>query len=87
MKSVNQNILILILLVGVFVTIKDAFYIQAGIGVIALIMTLLSIICFKKYDEESEEYSKCMILAVVKSISVLAFVISFAMALFSRSVT
>ena len=87
MKSVNQNILIIILLVGVFVTIKDAFYIQAGVGVVALIMSLLSIFCFKKYDEESKEYSKCMILAVVKSITVLAFVFSFAMALFSRSVT
>lgn len=85
MKSINQNILILILLVGIFITIKDSFYIQALIGIIAFILTILSLLCFKKYDEESDKYPKCMILAVVKSISVLAFVFSFAIVLFNKS--
>jgi len=65
-------------------TIKDSFYIALGFGVVSLILTIVSMVCLKKIKPKDEEFSKCVIISLVKSFAVIGFVVSFGISLLNR---
>ena len=84
MKGINQNLLIVILVVGIGIAIKDSFYIALVFGVLALGLTITSIICLKKIKPDNEKFSRCVIISLIKSFMVIGFVVSFAFSILSR---
>ena len=84
MKGINQNLLIVILIAGIIIAIKNNFFIALGFGVIGLGLTILSIICLKKIKPNEEKFNRCVIISLIKSFIVIGFVVSFAINILSR---
>jgi len=84
MKGINQNLLMVILVAGIVITIKDNFFIALGFGIVALGLTILSIICLKKIKPNEEKFNRCVIISLIKSFAVIGFVLSLAISILHR---